>query len=112
MKNYKVKCSSCDNVRFRKTPMKFKCYSCKDGRTQSSLWKKIRGQFLLDNPFCKICGTTRNLCVHHIDENPRNDSVNNLETRCVQCHPSLHKTNNRVVSQISRGLLGNRLIYG
>jgi hypothetical protein len=39
-----------------------------------------------DNLKCRICGTNKNLCVHHIDSNKLNDSENNLITLCNKCH--------------------------
>lgn len=43
---------------------------------------------------CDICGYDEySFCieVHHIDENPRNNEINNLAVLCVICHRKLHK---------------------
>jgi hypothetical protein len=40
---------------------------------------------------CKICGETKTLHVHHIDENPLHNSYCNLLTLCVQCHRQVHR---------------------
>jgi len=50
-----------------------------------------------DNYTCQICGktaskTSRELNVHHIDQNKGNDSISNLITICVGCHNKIHKT--------------------
>ena len=35
---------------------------------------------------CSICGADRDLDVHHIDNNPKNNSIENLKVLCVTCH--------------------------
>ena len=43
---------------------------------------------------CELCGKTRGkLHVHHLDENPTNNSPENLQTLCVSCHRLLHSPN-------------------
>jgi hypothetical protein len=39
---------------------------------------------------CIKCGSTKNLLVHHKDENRYNNSIDNLETLCKRCHQKLH----------------------
>lgn len=44
---------------------------------------------------CKKCATpqlpgTRNLVVHHIDEDRTSNTLANLETLCRSCHPHIH----------------------
>jgi len=39
---------------------------------------------------CERCSSTRALHVHHKDENPRNNSVLNLQTLCASCHRLSH----------------------
>lgn len=39
---------------------------------------------------CELCGSTRFLCVHHIDENRTNCSEYNLMTVCKSCHQRIH----------------------
>jgi len=36
------------------------------GRPRSSKWKKIREEHLKKQPFCMICGNTKDLVPHHI----------------------------------------------
>lgn len=40
-----------------------------------------------DGHKCVRCGATERLEVHHIDDDPRNDAMDNLETRCPGCNP-------------------------
>ncbi len=45
-----------------------------------------------DNPKCCDCGETKRytLCVHHIDSDRENNSVDNLEIVCANCHMKRH----------------------
>lgn len=43
--------------------------------------------------FCEICKTTKNLDVHHIDEDRSNNFPSNLITLCKTCHSRLHSKN-------------------
>lgn len=40
---------------------------------------------------CAFCGTTENLCVHHMDGDHMNNKLNNLQVLCSPCHSSHHK---------------------
>lgn len=35
---------------------------------------------------CESCGSTKNLMVHHIDGNRKNNEKSNLKTLCWSCH--------------------------
>lgn len=35
---------------------------------------------------CELCGSTRNLMVHHKDGNRKNNNASNLQTLCWSCH--------------------------
>ena len=39
---------------------------------------------------CEKCGSTENLCVHHIDGNRKNNVEENMMTLCKKCHQKLH----------------------
>lgn len=39
-----------------------------------------------DGGMCVVCQYSEALEVHHIDGNPRNNAMTNLETRCQTCH--------------------------
>lgn len=41
---------------------------------------------------CENCGTTARLHVHHVDENPENNTPSNLMTLCATCHMRWHWT--------------------
>jgi hypothetical protein len=45
-----------------------------------------------DKHTCQKCGSTEKLEVHHIDENPDNNVIENLVTLCQICHRSHHRT--------------------
>ena len=46
---------------------------------------------------CALCGSTDNLCVHHIDgyseQKPENNSVSKMITLCRECHSNVHANN-------------------
>ena len=39
---------------------------------------------------CEKCGSTKFLCIHHLDENRNNNSLENLQCLCKSCHQKLH----------------------
>lgn len=39
---------------------------------------------------CILCASTKYLCVHHIDLNRNNNTIENLITICKQCHQKYH----------------------
>lgn len=39
---------------------------------------------------CELCGSTKNLCIHHLDENRYNNSLDNLQCLCKKCHQLHH----------------------
>ncbi len=43
------------------------------------------------NPICQICKEKENLVVHHIDQDKKNNSLNNFVTLCRYCHWGLHQ---------------------
>lgn len=58
-----------------------------DGRSRCNptLYKGI----LIANgiePVCKLCGAIKNIHVHHIDGNRKNNDINNLVWLCTKCH--------------------------
>ena len=59
----------------------------KDG-SQSTLYRKV-----VEKKNCNRCGATENLCVHHQDENRKNNIPANLEVLCMSCHSTHHKQN-------------------
>ena len=58
-----------------------------DGRTA------YRRTYFENNPksgVCEICGSTRNLVVHHIDKDRTNADPGNLIILCKSCHAQVH----------------------
>ena len=57
------------------------------------LKERIRNR---DNYRCQICGISENelnyaLCIHHIDEDKKNNSLTNLISLCISCHMKKHR---------------------
>jgi len=52
---------------------------------------------------CTMCGSDKNLCVHHIERiNPDNEKYNeidNLTVLCRQCHMSYHRKAGHIVQK-------------
>ena len=44
---------------------------------------------------CEWCGSTKNLIVHHADENRYNNNLDNLVTLCRACHQKFHTKRNK-----------------
>lgn len=42
------------------------------------------------NNECAICGTKEGLHIHHKDQNPKNNQINNLILLCGVCHKKIH----------------------
>lgn len=61
----------------------------------SKNYRQIRKVILFDRKnTCEICGyNEHSFCmdIHHIDEDPRNNSLDNLSLLCAMCHRKLHK---------------------
>jgi hypothetical protein len=49
------------------------------------------GRSLLKKESCIFCGSKINLLEHHIDGNPKNNVLDNLECWCKRCHQKHHK---------------------
>src|SRR5699024_4839351 len=47
---------------------------------------KLRIELLTNKRECEKCRSTKNLDVHHMDENPFNNSLENLQVLCRSCH--------------------------
>ena len=64
-------------------------------RGYDSRWRKVRATKLQENPLCERCKAAGRVrpatLVHHIDRNPRNNQLSNLESCCVSCHEAEHK---------------------
>ena len=55
------------------------------------VWKSVRLMKLRETPLCEAChGLKPARIVHHIDENPHNNSADNLRSLCFVCHEKIH----------------------
>ena len=43
------------------------------------------------NIICEQCGAINDICIHHRDEDCRNNNLKNLQPLCRGCHTKLHK---------------------
>lgn len=62
------------------------------GRSSKNLIRPLtdRNYRKVKKDSCELCGSTNNLCVHHVDHNRTNNNLNNLITVCKQCHQEHH----------------------
>ena len=81
-----------------------KCYEnylCDTDRTtgRGSQWKKIRNIAIKKAPFCAICGTTKNLQVHHIIpfRYTNDNSQSNLIPLCIKHHKKVEIITNDIL---------------
>lgn len=65
----------------------------KNGTSYALLFRSVRPLILGRDGGCVVCGTTRKLHVHHIDEDPTNNRPQNLVTLCHGHHMTHHKSN-------------------
>lgn len=51
---------------------------------------------------CAICGLEEKCClqVHHVDENRKNNSVDNLIVLCANCHNRVHRGGYKITKEI------------
>lgn len=50
---------------------------------------------------CEACGETRSLHAHHIDQNKKNNSPENIQTLCMWCHDFWHSTARRIGRKVA-----------
>lgn len=48
---------------------------------------------------CELCGATNNLGVHHLDNDPTNNILENLKTFCGKCHTKWHWRNGKKIQR-------------
>ena len=51
---------------------------------------RLRARQLKPRVACEMCGAKSNLHVHHVNGNPANNSMPNLQVLCASCHLKLH----------------------
>lgn len=54
-----------------------------DNNFKESIFDKFNNE-------CAICGAKEGLHIHHKDENPSNNQINNLIVLCGVCHKKVH----------------------
>lgn len=117
-------CIECGNDFVYKSGPQVKCKQCKESASVKNMheWfaknpelhalykKNARDNYYFggnrakamerDNNTCQHCGTSNDLCVHHIDGNGtttqhklRNNALDNLITLCRGCHTRVHHSN-------------------
>lgn len=62
-------------------------------RENNNNWKGGIGVFtqIKQKVTCETCGSTENLCIHHVDRNRYNNAEGNLKCLCKRCHQIEHK---------------------
>lgn len=96
---YIVKCKKCNREFYSSKSIIKVCDSCKNKKSygNTSWYRNKKIAMERDDNKCQCCGvdgTARKLdklICHHIDCNPKNHTITNLITLCIQCHLSLHR---------------------
>ena len=60
------------------------------GGYTSSVYNDIAFTELGLDPVCNECGSTKFICVHHIDKDRTHNTIDNLVVLCKSCHTRLH----------------------
>lgn len=74
----------CDRACMAAAMKKDRCTNVSYSRSKASKQMK---------PACEACGAIGKLHVHHMDEDPFNNSPSNLRTLCPRCHRRSHSPN-------------------
>lgn len=71
-----------------------------DGSCKGSSY--IKAAFRTYKAKCTMCGLNEECClqVHHIDEDRKNDDVNNLIILCANCHSRVHRGGYRITEEV------------
>lgn len=72
-------------------------YKGKRKKSRSHYLREIRELiFKRDQRICQRCKATKHLLIHHLDNNDRNNALNNLIVLCNTCHLNLHRPSQKV----------------
>lgn len=58
-------------------------------------------RLILQKDKCEICGDDKNLDIHHIDGNWRNNNLDNLQCLCRSCHMKIEKGGNYRIRKLT-----------
>lgn len=70
----------CMKAAFREKP--------KTGKSWMAVHRTAR--MLMPEGPCEMCGSDKNVDVHHKDGNPQNNDISNLQRLCRSCHYRIH----------------------
>ena len=48
------------------------------------------------NVICECCGSEQNICIHHKDENYKNNNIDNVQPLCRSCHIKHHNLKRKI----------------
>lgn len=66
----------------------------KKGQSRTQMMVQARAAAL--KPTCECCGGIEKLAIHHVNENWKDNSLENLQTLCVYCHQQWHGLHRRL----------------
>ena len=70
------------------------------------VYNLTRSLFKKEELKCVICGTTKNIQIHHKDKNRLNNKRKNLIPLCIIHHSKLHYEDNRITCTICGRFIG------
>jgi hypothetical protein len=117
-KHYSIKkCIDCEIEYVGGTTSK-RCLHCacddRAKRIKTSISTKQRESFFasLKEKHCTFCRSLKQLEIHHIDKNVKNNDLSNLILLCANCHKKLHgKVYNPLFQRFFKVLVRERLTY-
>src|SRR5688572_3794520 len=75
---------------------KYCSLACANSRARPSHWETFHWRARKHRKSsCEACGSTAKLHAHHVDGQPENNSPENIQTLCKDCHAFLHATAER-----------------
>lgn len=75
---------------------KYCSLSCAKSRGVTSIQGTYAQSRKQRKTFCEACTYIEQLQVHHVDGNPYNNKLQNLQTLCIYCHMFWHNTQSRL----------------